>query len=69
MPGAALRIGDGLVEMDRRKIARSYLRGWFFIDSVSSIPFDTMETWSGSDFPSILKLNKVRLHDGYIPVT
>ena len=59
MPGAALRIGDGLVEMDRRKIARSYLRGWFFIDSVSSIPFDTMETWSDSDFPSVLKLNKV----------
>jgi len=52
------RDDGGMVELDRRKIAKRYLKGWFFIDSVSSIPFDSMDTW-GLRIPSIFKLNKV----------
>ena len=33
-------VADGEVITDRRKIAKHYLRGWFFIDALAAVPFD-----------------------------
>jgi hypothetical protein len=44
--------------MDRATIARTYLRGWFLIDLVSSIPFSELLTSPSFGF---VQLFKVRL--------
>ena len=41
-------------------IAKRYLRGWFVIDFISSIPLDTISIITGSYIHTILRLNKVR---------
>ena len=35
---------DGHLEMDGRKIANHYIRGWFFLDVVATVPFDVILT-------------------------
>ena len=51
---------DGSVVLLNAKIARHYLRGWFAIDMISSVPLDTISLVSGVEIHQILRLNKVR---------
>lgn len=57
---------DQVLVMDRRRIAWTYLKGWFFIDLVSSIPFDLIlisATSNGSStagrLPKLLRVLKI----------
>ena len=50
-------------------IARRYLRGWFVIDFISSIPLDTLSIISGADIHTILRLNKVRAEPAVVALT
>ena len=42
--GFAFDFLDGHLEMDGRKIANHYIRGWFFLDVVATVPFDVILT-------------------------
>lgn len=45
--------------VEPRKIARRYIRTWFFIDLVSMTPFDLLEVWfTDSSNPRVPKLFK-----------
>ncbi len=41
---------DGLLVRDRRRIARNYLTGWFWLDFFSSLPYDNMFEETGLAF-------------------
>ena len=40
-------------------IAKNYIKGWFLVDGISSIPFDTASLIFSFDLPQLLKMNKV----------
>ena len=42
VPYRASRAQGGVLITDNRRIARHYLRGWFVVDFVTSLPFDDM---------------------------
>ena len=47
----AIDVGDGIeIVIDKKEIARRYLRGWFAIDLISSVPFDLI-LWLASGAP------------------
>ena len=50
---------DGVVVMKVSAIAKRYVRGWFVIDFVSSIPFDTFGVIMGDDVSDGLRMNKL----------
>ena len=50
---------DGTVTMQLSKIRRQYLLGWFVMDVISSIPFDTIEVAMSLQVNPVLKLNKI----------
>ncbi len=37
-----------MLVMERRRVARNYLRGWFTIDLLSTFPFELFELWNTS---------------------
>ena len=47
------------VVMTNYLIATRYLKGWFTVDFISSIPLDTISIISGVEIHTILRLNKV----------
>ena len=57
---------EGSFVLDKKKIIRHYVRGWFMLDAVSLIPWDLIELLSGSGgnlkvlrLLKILKLTKL----------
>lgn len=38
----------GILTYDKKLIAISYLKFWFWIDFVSTVPFDLIATWADS---------------------
>ena len=51
---------DGVLILNLNKIAEKYLKGWFMLDMLSSIPFDTISVAVGPDaISTVLRLNKV----------
>ena len=47
--------------LEPKQIAKAYLRGWFIIDFVSSIPFDylTLFARTGGEETDILRIGKL----------
>jgi hypothetical protein len=41
---------------DRKSIAANYLKGWFWVDILSSIPFDTLFQYKYSSIVSMFKV-------------
>jgi len=60
-----INFNTGLIREDnyiysRREIAKDYLKGWFWLDMITSIPFDKMITKTkGFGFSSIAKVLKI----------
>lgn len=55
-------VQNGEVIIDAKLIAVNYLRGWFFIDAVSAIPFDFVLSMTGaSDVRIIYRIPLLRL--------
>ena len=50
---------DGAVVMNKGHIARNYLRGWFTIDAISSIPFESLIVFTGVYLHPVLTMNKL----------
>jgi voltage-gated potassium channel Kch len=46
---------------DRRKIAKRYLRGWFFLDLISTVPFDTIVTMVAGNGDQFRAMEVVRI--------
>ena len=41
---------------DRKKIAKKYLKGWFFIDLVAIFPFDMLMTSANSKYNPLVRV-------------
>lgn len=53
---------NGIWELDRKKIAVKYLKGWFWIDAPSSVPVELIELFmDGGDTGSIAAFRVLRL--------
>ena len=48
------------VVSDRRKIARRYIRGWFFVDLFSALPLDAIFNSGANNVFKILRMSKLQ---------
>jgi len=40
---SAIDVGNGVYETDKRIIAKTYLKGWFLMDVVTTVPYQLLE--------------------------
>jgi hypothetical protein len=52
------RTREGALDFRLSSIAKHYLRGWFLVDMMSSIPLDTISHATGVEVNIVLRLNK-----------
>jgi hypothetical protein len=45
----AIDVGNGVYETDKRIIAKTYLKGWFLIDVVTTVPYQLLEKLTPND--------------------
>ena len=54
---------QGKLELDHKLISRNYLRSWFFIDLIASVPTDWFNTGTGAigaaKMPRLLRLGRL----------